>query len=111
MSLTRKELLEAFAKMPSAYRDCRDFGHIWQPVNAEPIGGGNYERQFKCARCPKERYQEIDRRGYIVRSGHRKQPDDYGITGGGYFDADQRAALRMVQMQQLAGIDKPKFSG
>jgi hypothetical protein len=96
MTLTRSQVQEAYAKMPTAYADCWDMGHQWKRGHSEPNNLGGFDRSFLCPRCTLEKVQIIDHRGYLVGTRYRNRPEGYSLTGAGYITQDIRAALRLV---------------
>lgn len=88
----------AVKKYPDLMLACRDLGHHWRPVTAKREKDG-IARVMECTTCGAERYQTLDRQGYIVSSSYRYQAG-YTIPGIGRLTAEHRATMR------LASIDR-----
>jgi hypothetical protein len=87
--------------MPDAHIECRDFGHSWKPQTATWLDDGTIERVLACSRCTTRRYQALDRKGYIL-SSHYAYPEHYLIEGVGRLTADDRAMVRISNIDRVA---------
>jgi hypothetical protein len=95
------------AALPQTFIECRDLGHIWTSHrawwdNAERC----YKRVMRCQRCAAERTQSLSSAG-LVLSGHYSYVDDYSKPAGtGYFDRNERAALRLESVFRVLDDDE-----
>lgn len=72
---------------------CRDLQHSWSPWTAARDGKG-FLRVLICDRCRAEKFQYLDRNGYITRSS-MVYPTGYLRSGEGRMTRDDRAILRV----------------
>lgn len=72
---------------------CRDLQHSWSPYTARREGDG-FLRTLICTRCKSEKYQRLDRDGYIV-STRMSYPTGYLRRDEGRLTSSDRAELRI----------------
>lgn len=87
-------------KYPDKYLQCRDYGHGWKPNNAVWLEDGFIERVLRCDRCKTERFQILDKNGYII-SGYYHYSSGYQIPGAGRLDTNARAVLRHANLLRI----------
>lgn len=79
-------------KYNPVYRDCRIFGHMWEPTTCTHNKKANsIEQHMRCRRCGSEKKFVLDRRGRQVRSSYSYDPR-YQIKG--HDPHDVRADMR-----------------
>lgn len=77
---------------------CRDLLHSWEPETAWVTFEG-YIRVFVCARCATQKYQSLDREGYIIKSEYH-YPEGYMRPKGKRMTKRFRAELRTQNMKR-----------
>lgn len=98
----------AVAAIPQIYCQCRDYGHQWQPSNAEWLAAEQcYRVTLKCGRCVTVRTVLRNRRGAQIES-HYDYPDNYSIKGLGMLSGTDRDLIRLRSMGVTA---EPKAKG
>lgn len=97
----RKTIRTVFNQMPDELLLCWDIGHDWPRyrVPAKPIRGG-WERIYICGRCELHRIQEINKRGYIIRTRYSHRDPEARLIGHGHITGDTRAIMRMVSVNR-----------
>lgn len=85
-------------KQPPTYTLCRDLSHSWGAYTAIKIGR-RFERALMCDRCDTIKIQVLDNRGRILSTKYR-YPQDYLRKGHGRLNAEMRAAIRLLTIQQ-----------
>lgn len=83
---------------PVNHAFCRDLSHSWGAYTAIKIGR-RFERALMCDRCDTIKIQLLDNRGRILTSKYR-YPQDYLRKGHGRLNAEMRAAIRLLTIQQ-----------
>lgn len=105
-SLTDPRALDverAVGQLPQIYAMCRDYGHQWQPSNAEWLDAEQvYRVTLKCSRCTTLRVMLRNRRGTQLES-HYTYPDNYSIKGLGLLSGTDRDQIRLRSM----GVSTP----
>jgi hypothetical protein len=88
----------AVGELPQIYAMCRDYGHQWQPSNAEWLEAEQvYRVTLKCSRCTTLRTLLRNRRGSQLES-HYDYPDGYAIKGLGPLSGTDRDQIRLRSM-------------
>lgn len=88
----------AVAQLAVEYAQCRDYGHQWQPSNAEWLAADQcYRVTLKCPRCTTIRTLLRNRRGTQLES-HYDYPDGYSIKGLGHLSGTDRDQIRLRSM-------------
>jgi len=89
--------------LPTAFLQCRDYGHSWRPYTASwSSEQACWERALKCIRCTAERTQRLSRSGEILR-GHYVYPEGYlHAPGLGRLTGQDRDALRLESTVRVA---------
>lgn len=72
---------------------CRDLQHSWSSFTAHRSKTG-FIRVLVCIRCTTEKFQWLDRNGYIVQT-RMTYPTGYLRPGEGRLTRDDRANLRV----------------
>lgn len=75
---------------------CRDLQHPWAPYLAERTSSG-FTRTLQCRRCGARKKQTMTTSGYITGTW-MQYPPGYLRQGGGRLTADDKAALRVTNM-------------
>jgi hypothetical protein len=88
----------AVGQLPQIYAMCRDYGHQWEPSNAEWLQAEQvYRVTLKCPRCTTLRTLLRNRRGSQLES-HYDYPDGYTIKGLGHLSGTDRDQIRLRSM-------------
>jgi hypothetical protein len=99
----RSEVVTWAEGVSQQVRDCRDYGHSWQPHDAWWDGEKRaYRRQLRCGSCGTTRRQWITQTGLISSSTYsytRGYPVPHGV---GHLTRDEKAVLRLIGVLQLA---------
>ena len=92
------DVASAVAAVPQIYCQCRDYGHQWNPSNAEWLESEQcYRVTLKCPRCTTMRTILRNRRGAQLES-HYDYPDGYAIKGLGPLSGTDRDQIRLRSM-------------
>lgn len=92
------DVAAAVVEMPQDYALCRDYGHQWNPSNAEWLPKEQcYRVTLKCPRCTTVRTVLRNRRGHQLES-HYDYPDGYAIKGLGFLSGTDRDQIRLRSM-------------
>lgn len=100
--VVKSDAQEFAEELPTAFLQCRDFGHSWRPHTAswsrELVC---WERVLQCARCTAERVQRLSRDGGVL-GGHYEYPEGYLHLKGGRLTGQDRDALRLQSTMRVA---------
>jgi hypothetical protein len=92
------DVAAAVVEMPQEFALCRDYGHQWNPSNAEWLTAEQVWRvTLKCPRCQTLRTVLRNRRGHQLES-HYDYPDGYAIKGLGMLSGTDRDQIRLRSM-------------
>lgn len=83
-------------KWKPEYLLCRDLQHAWSPSGAVR-GANGFIRAMECGRCRAQKYQHLDKNGFIIRTVMR-YPEGYINAGNGRMSRADRAELRLGQL-------------
>lgn len=101
---TDPESVDFIQSLPSAFLDCRDYGHTWRARTARWDGDTRaYERTLECSRCSTTRTQWLSAFGTTLK-GSYSYPDGYTHTGMGRLDGAARDALRLETVTRLLDL-------
>lgn len=100
----------AVSQLPQDFAVCRDFGHRWDPSNAEWLDSDQVWRvTLKCGRCTTLRTVLRNRRGAQLES-HYDYPDNYHISGLGRLSGTDRDEIRLRSMGITPAAKRGKAS-
>jgi hypothetical protein len=102
------KVVRALAKdMPDSFIQCRDLGHNWRPQTANETSakarkaGVFYERILVCPRCETQRFQQLSRRGEVIRNSYT-YPQGYETPSGtGRIVGQARDVLRITGLLRI----------
>ena len=80
------------------HRMCRIWGHAWDYTTVKQQGR-EYLQGLACIRCGTERYVTINTRTGEAKSARYRYADGYLFTAGGSLTPNERAELRLAEIQ------------
>lgn len=94
-------LAERAAELPSGTLNCREHRrHDWRPASARRQGRGFF-RLERCSDCHSERWQELDSRGLVTRSGVKYSEGYLNPPGTGRVDQVGQGVYRLELLRRL----------
>jgi hypothetical protein len=97
------EVERAVIAIPVDFAQCRDYGHPWQPSDAEWLTSENcYRVTLKCPRCTTLKIVLRNGRGAQLES-HYEYPEGYAINGLGRLTGSDRDQIRLRSMGLMNG--------
>ena len=90
------------AALPSAYLECRDYGHAWSAYTASWVPKSReWHRVLVCMRCQGRRVEHLAGATAVKTKRHYEMPADYFAPPGlGPLDAEGRALLRLALLSR-----------
>lgn len=94
-------LAERAAELPNGVLTCREHRrHDWRPASVRRAGAGFY-RLERCSDCHSERWQDLDSRGLVVRSGVNYSEGYLNPAGTGRVDQIGQGVYRLELLTRL----------
>lgn len=79
--------------------NCRDMMHAWEPYTAERTTSG-FKRVLVCRRCDAHRFDELDKRGGVIRR-HYTYAVGYVAKGIGRMTGDTKNMVRLESLTRM----------
>lgn len=91
-----RDLDENLAELPTAFLECRNWGHAWRATSVtRDDGSGSFEQGLICTRCTAQRAYVLDREGWFVKRQPYTYPPGYVFPKGtGRVNRFGRANIR-----------------
>lgn len=100
MSKSRLTLGQWQSGLSEDQLSCRDFRHAWKATTAKRIKGG-FERQLHCERCGAFKEQQLDLKGFVIKTKFIYGENYVRPAGSGRVTRDENASLRVQLMRRL----------
>lgn len=90
------------AALPSAYLQCRDYGHAWTAYTASWVPQvREWHRVLVCMRCQGRRVESLAGATAVKTKRHYEMPQDYAAPPGlGPLDSEAKALLRLALLSR-----------
>lgn len=94
-------IAERARELPLGVLNCREHRrHDWRSASVRRVGHSGYHRVERCTDCHSERWQELDGRGLVVRSGIHYSDGYLNPPGTGRVDQVGQGIYRLEALRR-----------